>query len=97
MPLAISTVVIVVLFNLLKVVFANVAMAETIEAVDFCVIIFELLTLVSFALMNMVDQITTIALWTLVLSGAVSVIYKIYYGFKYDSWASKIKGIFSRK
>lgn len=97
LPLAIAAVVVIVLFNLLKVVFANVAMTETIEAVDFCVIIFELLTLVSFAIMNMVDQITTIALWTLVLAGAVSVIYKIYYGFKYDNWASKIKAIFRKK
>ncbi len=97
LPLAISTVVVIVLFNLLKVVFANVTMTETIEAVDFCVIIFEVLTLVAFAIMNIVDQITTIAMWTLVLAGAVSVIYKIYYGFKYDNWAGKIKAIFRRK
>lgn len=97
LPLAISAVVVIVLFNLLKVVFANVTMGETIEAVDFCVIIFEILVLVAFAIMNMVDQITTISLWTLVLAGAVSVIYKIFYGFKYDNWAGKIKSIFRRK
>ena len=97
LPLAISAVVVIVLFNLLKVVFAGARMGETIEAVDFCIIIFELLTLVAFAIMNIVDQITTISLWTIVLSGAVSVIYKIYYGFRYDSWGAKIKGIFRRK
>lgn len=97
LPLAVTAVVVMVLFALLKVVFANTTMGETIEAVDFCVIIFEILTLISFAIMNIVDQISTIALWTLVLSGAVSVIYKIYYGFKYDNWAGKIKTIFRRK
>ena len=97
LPLAISAVVIIVLFNLLKIAFFDVKLNETIEAVDFCIIIFEILTLVAFAIMNLVEQITTIALWTLVLAGAVSVIYKIYYGFKYDNWAGKIKAIFRKK
>jgi len=97
LPLAISAVVVIVLFNLLKVVFAGANMNETIDAVDFCIIVFELLTLVALAIMNIVDQITTISLWTLVLSGSVSVIYKIYYGFRYDNWGGKIKAIFRRK
>lgn len=97
LPLAISTVVIIVLYNLLKLIFFGVKMNETIEAVDFCIIIFEILTLVALAIMNMVDQISTIAMWTLVLAGVVSVVYKVYYGFKYDNWTGKIKAIFRRK
>ena len=96
-PLAISAVVVIVLFNLLKVVFTNVTISDTIEAVDFCVVIFELLTLVAFAIMSFVDQIATISLWTLVLAGSVSVIYKVYFGFKYNNWAGIIKGIFRRR
>ncbi len=76
---------------------ANVKMNDTIEAVDVCIIIFELLTLVAFALVKMVEDITTVALWTLVLAGAVSVIYKVYYGFRYANWGGRIKGIFRRK
>ena len=72
-------------------------MNETIEAVDFCIIIFELLTFVALALMNIVEDITTVALWTLVLAGTVSVIYKVYYGFRYANWGGRIKGIFRRK
>ena len=96
LPLAISAVVVIVLFNLLKVVFANVTSSDTIEAVDFCVIIFELLALVAFAIMSFVDQIATISLWTLVLAGSVSVLYKIYFGFRYNNWAGRVRGFFQR-
>jgi len=97
LPLAIVAVVVIALFNILKAVFANLKMNDTIEAVDVCIIIFELLTLVAFALVRMVEDITTVALWTLVLAGVVSVIYKVYYGFRYANWGGKIKGIFRRK
>ena len=97
LPLAISAAVIIVLFNILKFVFIGINMNDTIEAVDFCIIIFEFLTLVALALMNIVEDITTVALWTLVLAGTVSVIYKIYYGFRYANWGGRIKGIFRKK
>lgn len=97
LPLAIVTTIIMVLFNLLRVVLLNVNMGETIEAVDFCMIIFECLTLIAFIIMFYVETVTTIALWTLILTGAVSVIYKVYYGFRYDNWAGKIKAIFTRR
>ena len=96
-PLAIVAVIIMILFNVLKFVFANVNINETIQAVDVCMIVFELLTLVAFAIMSFVEEIEIVALWTLVLAGGVSVIYKIYYGFKYANWGGKIKGIFRRK
>ena len=97
LPLAIVAVVIVVLYGLLKIAFANVKMIETIDAVDFCFVIFEFLMLVAFVILPFFGQIATIALWTIVLCGAVSVIYKVYYGFKYDSWGSKIKAIFTKR
>lgn len=97
LPIAVSAVVVVMLFNLLKVVFAGTTFGDTIESVDFCMIIFEALTLIAFAIMAFVENVATIALWTIILTGAVSVIYKVYYGFKYDNWLGKIKAIFTRK
>jgi len=97
LPLSIVAVVVLILFGLLKIVFVNVKMNETIEAVDFCFVIFEFLTLIALIVLPFFNQIATITLWTIVLCGAVSVIYKVYYGFKYDSWASKIKAIFTKR
>lgn len=97
LAIAIVAVVVVMLFNLLKAVFAGTTFGDTIESVDFCMMVFEILTLVSFAVMAYLDNIATIALWTIILTGAVSVIYKIYYGFKYDNWLGKIKAIFTRR
>lgn len=97
MGVAITAVVIAMLYNLLKVVFVGTTFGDTIDSVDFCMMIFEVLTLISFAVMFYFDNVITIALWTIILTGAVSVIYKIYYGFRYDNWWGKIKAIFTRR
>ena len=72
-------------------------MPETIQAVDFCFTIFEGLTLATLIFITKTAQPATIAVWALLLTTAASILYKLYYGFRYEDWFAKIKGIFRKK
>lgn len=94
--LGVSVASLVVLMNIFKMALRD-AMPEMIEAVDSCFMLFECLTLVAFAIIVFYQLTTTIALIALLLTAAVSVLYKIYYLIRYQNVLSRIASLFRRK
>lgn len=97
LALCIVTVVLVVLMNLMKVFLKQDFLPEMIEAVDSCYILFECLTLVALAIVVFYQLVTSIALFALILTAGVSVLYKIYYYLRHKGGIDKIKNLFRRK
>lgn len=93
LPIAITVIVLINLNNVLKVTLFSKPMPEFIEAVDFCLVLFELLTLLAFAFIFIYSMLSSVALIALMLALIVSVGYKTFYVFKY----TKISNIFKRK
>lgn len=92
--LAIADIILIFFMNLFKIVLNNKNMPEFIEAVDYCYVLFEILTLISFIFLAYNNTvIVVIGLFTLLLTTAISVGYKLYYFVRY----TKINSIFWRK
>ena len=97
LALCIVAVALAVLANLLKVCFSRDVMPEMIDAVDSCFMLFECLTLICLAFVVFYQLTTTIALFALILTAAVSVLYKTYFFFRHKNGFYKIKNLFRRK
>lgn len=95
--LCVFVVILVVLMNTLKVVLHNKTMPEMVNAVDSCNILFECLLLVALTFVAFYQLVTEIALFAIVLTSAVSVLYKLYYICKYHGVWDKIKGLFRKR
>ena len=89
--------ILVVLTNIYKVVMFNKAMPEMIDAVDSCYMLFECLTLIGLTFVVFYQLVTDIALFALLLTSVVSVIYKTYYLLKNNGGFDKIRNMFRRK
>jgi len=87
----------VVLRNLFKLMGQNEVYPEIIDAVDSCYVLFECLTFATLTFVVFYQLATNIALFSLVLTAAVSVAYKIYHIVRYKDVISKIKNLFRRK
>ena len=83
MTFSIISIVLIVLINIYKIVFFKKSMPEFIDAVDYCYMLFEILTLVAFTFLFYYSLVTNIGLVAIILTAGVSVCYKIYYTFKY--------------
>ena len=94
MPLAIVVIVLIWLFNILNVLMRNKTMPDIISAVDYCYVLFEILTLIAFTFLVFSSLVTYIGLYAILLTTAVSVVYKIYFEIRYDSIFDKM---FKRK
>ena len=68
-------------------------MPEYVEAVDYCFMLFECLTIGALAFVMFYTLVDNIGMYAMLMTIAVSVIYKVYYTFKY----TKAKNIFKRK
>ncbi len=90
MTFSIISIVLIVLINIYKIVFFKKSMPEFIDAVDYCYMLFEILTLVAFTFLFYYSLVTNIGLVAIILTAGVSVCYKIYYTFKY----TKLNNIF---
>ena len=100
--LTVFVVIFVVLFNVFKVVLFNSKMPELIDAVDACFAIFEFLALVAFILISLVvveftSVVLNISMFALLLTSAVSVLYKLFYVFKTNDVWGKIRNFFARR
>ena len=82
-PLSIVVIVLIWLFNILNVLMRNKSIPDFILAVDYCYVLFEILTLVAFTFLVFSSLVTYIGLYAILLTTAVSVIYKIYYAIRY--------------
>lgn len=90
-------VILAVLMNVLKIVMREKVLPETIDAVDSCYTLFECLFLAGLSFVIFYDLVTNIALFAILLTSAVSVLYKLYYLAKYNNVFDKIKNTFRRK
>ncbi len=97
LPMAIIVIVLVVLMNLFIVLYFNKNMPDFISAVDYCYMLFVILTLVSFTFVVVNSLVARIGLFAIILTTLVSVGYKIYYSFKYTSLKQNILSIFKHK
>jgi len=97
--IALGTVVVVlaILCELMNFAMKNTAMPEMIEAVDTCFMLFTCLLLVGLTFVIFHELVTTVALFTLLLTALVSVGYKLYYAIRYNGVIGKIKNAFRRK
>ncbi len=95
--LCVFVVVLAVLMNLFKVLMQNKPMPEMIDAVDACYMLFECLTLISFTFIIFYQLIADIALFALLLTSVVSVLYKTIYLCRNHGVVYKIKNLFRRK
>lgn len=93
---AIVTIVLIIASYIYKIVFFKKSMPEFVDAVDYCYMLFECLTLVAFTFLFYYPLITNIGLVAMLLTAGVSFCYKVYYTFRYTS-ANKIFYIFRRK
>lgn len=80
--------------NLLKLALYNRAMPEFIDAADFCYILFEIFTLLSFTFIQYYYTIASIGLFAIILTTAVSVGYKIYYIVRYTDVRNFFRNLF---
>lgn len=95
--LAVLVIVFTILFNIFHLCLYKFRLNDTIEAVDFCFVMFEFLTLLAFSFISFYSQTADIGLFAMLLTAIASVGYKIYYSFRYlDAWG-KIKSIFRKK
>ena len=92
LALAIVAIVLIVFSNIYKIVFFKKTMPEFINAVDYCYMLFECLTLVAFMLLFNYSLLTNIGLVAIILTAGVSLCYKVYYTFKY----TKVNNIFNK-
>ena len=92
-------VLLTVLVNILKIVLHDRVLPEIINAVDSCFTLFECLFLIGLCLNFIIayDFVTNISLFALLLTSAVSVLYKLYYLAKYHGLFDRIKNTFRRK
>ena len=81
--LAILTTVLIVLFVVLSIVLRTKVMPELIEAIDYCFVLFEILTLLAFSFAFYYIAMTNIGIFAIILTTAVSVAYKTYFLVKY--------------
>lgn len=88
-PLGIAVIVLIIIMNVLLVLMFNRQMPEFIDAIDFCYMLFECFSLVAFTFTAYYALITNIGLFALLLTSAVSIIYKIYYIFRRIGTISK--------
>ena len=97
--IALGTVVVVlaILCELMNFAMKNTTMPEMIEAVDTCFMLFTCLLLVGLTFVIFHELVTTVALFTLLLTAVVSVGYKVYYAIRYIGVIGKIKNAFRRK
>ena len=91
--LAVVVIVAIVLMYTMKLLLFKHNMPEYIDAVDYCFMIFECLTIAGLAIANYYVLITNIGIFALMITALVSVAYKVYFSFKY----TKAKNIFKRK
>lgn len=96
-PIAIVAVIMVVLGNVMKIAMFNKHMPDMINAVDLCYTMFECTALLTFAFARMSTLISNLGMFTLIITSAVSVVYKIYFAFKYTDLWNNIKKFFTRK
>lgn len=92
LALAIVAIVLIVFSNIYKIVFFKKTMPEFINAVDYCYMLFECLTLVAFMLLFYYSLLTNIGLVAIILTAGVSLCYKVYYTFRY----TKVNNIFNK-
>jgi len=86
----------IVLANIFKISLYQKALNETIEAVDFCYALFEILTIAAFTVLSFYELLANIGLFAIILTGAVAVVYKAYYTVKYTDLIAKLKKLFKR-
>ena len=89
--------VFVVFFNLFKIFFFNKSMPDFIDAVDYCYMLFVVLTLISLTFVVFNALVANIALFAVLLTTVVSVGYKIYYSFRYTALKQNIINLFRHK
>lgn len=90
LALAIIAIILIILTNVYKIVFFKKNMPEFVDAVDYCYMLFECLTLVAFTFLLYYSLVTNIGLVAIILTAGVSVCYKVYYTFRY----TKVNDIF---
>lgn len=97
--IALGTVVVslAVVCELMNFAMRNTAMPEMIDAVDTCFMMFSCLLLIGLTFVIFHELVTTVALFTLLLTSVVSVGYKVYYAVRYQGVIGKIKNAFRRK
>lgn len=95
--LAVIVIVLVVFMNLFKVIYFNKSMPEFVDAVDYCYMLFTILTLISFTFVVFSGLVARIGLFAIILTTAVSVGYKIYYSFRYTALKQNIINLFRHK
>ena len=69
-------------------------MPEMIEAVDSCYLLFDCLALIGLAIVVYYQLVANIALFALVLTAAVSSIYRFYYLMRYKGGWCAVKSVF---
>ena len=95
--LCVFVVIFAVLMNVLKVVLNEKSMLEMIDAVDTCYMLFECLLLIALTFVIFSQLVTNIALFALLLTSVISVLYKLFYLCKYYDVIGKIKNLIRRK
>ncbi|MBR4998795.1 MAG: hypothetical protein IKY10_02835 [Clostridia bacterium] len=97
LALCIVAVILVVLTNLLRFALKNELMPEIIDAVDSCYTLFECAILITLTFVVFYELATSIALFALVLTSVVSVLYKAYFLLRHKGGFDRIKNLFRRK
>ena len=95
--LCVFAVIFVILMNILSVCLHGKTMPETIEAVDFCYMLFECFVLVGMTFVVFNQLVTNIGLFAILLTAVVSVAYKVYYVVKCTDFVGRVKSLFRKK
>ena len=96
LALGVGSLVVIIFVNIFKVTLWNKNISDTIMAVDYCHVLFEILTLIALAILSLFELLTNIGLFSLILTGVVSVAYKVFFTFKYTDFVAKVKKLFKR-
>lgn len=95
--MCVFVVILAILMNVLKILLLNKPMPEMVDAVDSCYMLFECLTLIAFTFVIFHQLVAKIALFAILLTAGVSILYKLYYLCRTYSVGTKIRNLFRRK
>lgn len=95
--IGIVAIICIILNNLFSIFLFGKNMPETIEAIDFCSMLFECLTLLAFIFASSYVLTTNVGMFAIILTAIVSILYKIYFVFRYTDFVYKLGRIFKRK
>ena len=89
--LGVVSIIAVILYNLLRATRFGKHMPDTIDAVDFCYMLFEILLILTLSIIDFYSLASNVAIFAVIITAVVSIAYKVYFLIRYTDLLEKLK------